>query len=255
MLDALRNQRNRSNETPPASREVTRNMRSERREWQPESLDAIAEALGRENIIVTGIGSRETDPTSMRLHTLLASSIEERNGRGRSGGAGGSDLAFEKGFKDPRNIDVIFPWKGFLPKGMTQEDVNRFLGRDRISHGPGAPVMLSWEKRSEAEEIAKKYHPKWEACSRGARGLHTRNVPQVLGLDLKTKSDVVVSWTVDGKDTGGTGQAMRIARDMGIPIANLNVPAERKLLCEMLNVRDPAVEMQMHMQSQQGRGW
>jgi hypothetical protein len=48
-----------------------------------------------------------------------------------------------------------------------------------------------------------------------------RNTYQVLGADLNMPADVVVCWTVDGKASGGTGQAMRIAKDYAIPIVNL----------------------------------
>lgn len=44
---------------------------------------------------------------------------------------------------------------------------------------------------------------------------------QVLGYDLKTPSDMVICWTKDGGASGGTGQALRIAKDYNIPIYNL----------------------------------
>ena len=55
----------------------------------------------------------------------------------------------------------------------------------------------------------------------------TRNVHQILGLDLRTPTSAVICWTADGatsittEDTGGTGQAIRIASDLGIPVFNL----------------------------------
>jgi hypothetical protein len=56
-----------------------------------------------------------------------------------------------------------------------------------------------------------------------AKKFHSRNVHQVLGRDLKTPSDFVICWTADGGFSGGTGQALRIADDHGIPIFNMNV--------------------------------
>ena len=171
--------------------------------------------------------------------------------RGRSGGAGGADLAFEKGFSDPRNIDVIFPWPNFLPTDMTEEDVNAYLGRVRPKSGPGAPVMLSGQYIKQAEKLAEKYHPKWSELSYGVKKLHSRNMPQVLGMELDTQSDVVIAWTADGKASRGTGQAIRIATDIGVPVANLKNPAERAVVMEVLGITDPAMEMrkaQMHQQ-------
>lgn len=200
------------------------------------NLDAIRSVLQKQHIVITGIGSRETPQEDLEFLTKLGAATEARGWRGRSGGAGGADLAFEKGFKDPRNIDVIVPWRGFLPMKMNEKQVSDYLGRQRPSSGPGAPVMLSGEKKNEAERIASQFHPAWDKCTSGAKSLHTRNVPQVLGLDLRSKTDLVVCYTIDGKATGGTGQAMRIAMNEGIPIANLKIPEERKLLEEFFEL-------------------
>lgn len=223
-----------------------------------ERLTRLREALMKSELVITGIGSRETPEEEMGLLTKVGAAVEARNGRGRTGGAGGADLAFERGFKDPRNVDVIVPWKGFLPKGWTQRDVNNFLGRDRIESGPGAPVMLSWDKAREAENMAEKYHPAWDKCSRGARALHSRNMPQVLGLQLNKPTDAIVCWTVDGKATGGTGQALRIGADLNIPIGNLKNADERQVVLEVFGIKDPAIERNMARQAQmqmQGQGY
>lgn len=220
-----------------------------------ERLDKIRAALQRPGAIITGIGSRETPPADMRLLTAIARKAEEQGMRGRSGGAGGADLAFEKGFTDPKNVDVILPWRSFLPKGMTIEDVNAFLGRDRVKSGPGAPVMLEGPYIAKARTMAAEYHPAWDKCSDGAKSLHSRNMPQVLGLQLDKPTDVVIAWTVDGKATGGTGQAIRVAEDLGIPVANLKNADERKIVLEVLGIADPAVEMQKAQAQSHGRAW
>jgi hypothetical protein len=49
----------------------------------------------------------------------------------------------------------------------------------------------------------------------------TRNSFQVLGPDLQSPVSFVVCWTTGGKISGGTGQALRIAKDLSIPIFNL----------------------------------
>ncbi len=77
-----------------------------------------------------------------------------------------------------------------------------------------------------ADKIAEANHPNWAACNDSARKLHTRNVYQVLGPGLgvvshETMSKFVVCWTKDGKASGGTGQALRIAAKYDIPIFNL----------------------------------
>jgi len=226
-------------------------------------IAAIVAALSRPGAIVTGIGSRETPESELILLTRIGAAVEKRDGRGRSGGAGGADLAFERGFSDPRNIDVIVPWKGFLPKGMSQRDVDAFLGRPRPASGPGAPVMLPWDKREEAEEQASHYHPAWHKCTPGAKSLHTRNIPQVVGLQLDRPADAVVAWTKDGKATGGTGQAIRMAEDIGVPVANLKNPDERRAVMQALGLEENGQAMdrgkqeamaRAHAQEMQGRG-
>ena len=56
-----------------------------------------------------------------------------------------------------------------------------------------------------AEQIASSVHPAWDRCNEYARKLHTRNVAQVLGADLKHHVDFLVCWTksiVTGKQIG-----------------------------------------------------
>lgn len=48
-----------------------------------------------------------------------------------------------------------------------------------------------------------------------------RNAMQIAGRDCKTPADVVICWTKDGKEVGGTSQAIRIARAKNIPVLNL----------------------------------
>jgi hypothetical protein len=57
--------------------------------------------------------------------------------------------------------------------------------------------------------------------SYGAKKLMARNCHQVLGQDLKTPVDFIVCWTKNGNINGGTGQALRIAKKLNIPVYNL----------------------------------
>lgn len=52
-----------------------------------------------------------------------------------------------------------------------------------------------------------------------------RNAMQVLGPRLDAPADLVVAYTPGGAVTGGTGQALRMAGDIGIPVRNLGDPA------------------------------
>lgn len=143
----------------------------------------------------TGIGSRQTPFAVLRIMQRTAKNMNTVGYTLRSGGAAGADSAFEKGAGNKK--EIYLPWLGFNGNEST------LLPTD------------------EAFEMAAKYHPAWKNCDERARKFHARNCHQVLGHDLKTPSKLIICWTLAGKDGGGTGQALRIARAYNIPIDNL----------------------------------
>ncbi len=147
-----------------------------------------------------GIGSRETPKHLQETITRIAKKLYNLDYFLRSGGAPGADTMFDvyKG-----SSEIYLPW-------------DNFNGNDSKLH-----LKITPELNTQAEEIAKKYHPNWNALSDAAKKLMTRNTFQVLGLDLNTPSEFIVCWTKDGKASGGTGQALRMAKDLNIPIFNL----------------------------------
>jgi hypothetical protein len=56
----------------------------------------------------------------------------------------------------------------------------------------------------------------------------------MLGSDLKSPVNMVVCWTPRGEATGGTGQAIRMARHYGIPVYNLYDPQSITQLSKIL---------------------
>lgn len=142
-----------------------------------------------------GIGSRETPSHILTLMTGIAEYLAIREWTLRSGGANGADSAFENGAEAK---EIYLPWQGF--------------------NGNASPLF---RPTPEAIKMAEKYHPAWHKLRRGARLLMARNCHQVLGLDLKTPVEMVICWTKDAAGGGGTGQAIRIARDLGIPVNDL----------------------------------
>lgn len=152
-----------------------------------------------------GIGSRQTPTPVMAKMTQWASTLDTCGYTLRSGGANGADTAFEAGVTSNHKL-IFLPWR-------------LFNGHPSHLH-LGNPFLLS--KR--AEEIAEHFHPAWGRCSPQARLFHTRNSFQVLGARLDSPAAFVICWTPDGKDVGGTAQALRIARAYNIPILNLGSP-------------------------------
>lgn len=145
----------------------------------------------------TGIGSRETPKSIQKIMCQMAAHLSKCGYILRSGGAQGADQAFEAGCDYAQGEKEIYlPWPGF----------------------ENSESSLIVKKDGPAYKIAEQYHPYWHNLSSGAKKLQARNSHQILGQDLKTLSDFVICYTKDGKGTGGTGQALRIARTYNIPV-------------------------------------
>jgi len=136
-----------------------------------------------------GVGSRRTPEE--RIGRRLA----ELGWTLRTGGAEGADQAFERGARAGGGaVEIFLPWPGF--SGYKNGRLER----------PGA----------EAIRVASSLHPAWE--------LIARNSHQVLGAGMDDPVAVVICWTPDGAEAGGTGQAIRPASRLGVPVVNLKRP-------------------------------
>lgn len=162
-------------------------------------------------LFYAGIGSRSApDPVLEQMHGI-AGVLKGMDYVLRSGHADGADLAFEHGSEGQNQIWL--PW----PKFNYESEQAKGLVHTGHYH-----IRDNWM----ADKIAAHHHPNWVACSDAARKLHTRNVYQVLGPGLgvvqhDTMSKFIICWTKDGKASGGTGQALRIAKAYDIPVFNL----------------------------------
>ncbi len=148
--------------------------------------------------IYTGIGSQETPPDVMSLMTRIARYLSGKGVVLRSGGADGADTAFENGASVSLK-EIYLPWKYF------NKNTSRLCGPYSAQH----------------LEMARRFHPAWDRLSQGAQKLMVRNVAQIFGMDFQKRSNLVICWTKDGQASGGTGQALRMARAFEIPIINL----------------------------------
>lgn len=150
-----------------------------------------------------GIGSRKTPGEMLEAMEKIGRALAYKGCILRSGGAKGADSAFERGCDIAKGRKKIFlPWKGF--EGSSSK-----------------LVLTEFTNYKEAEALARRYHPNYEALSQGAKKLMARNGYQVLGVDLQTPADFIVCYTENGEIKGGTGQALRMAADYGIPVFNL----------------------------------
>jgi hypothetical protein len=146
-------------------------------------------------MIIAGIGARVTPADALAVIEQAGMMLAMRGMRGRSGGAAGADIAFERGMKVINaNACQVFPAK--------------------IGH------YLAWHQH------AAMFHPNWAACDEHARKLHARNSAIMLGGSPMTHPEpvsAVLCWTEGGAVKGGTGQALRIAAAYSIPVFNLAV--------------------------------
>lgn len=156
----------------------------------------------------TGIGSRKTPENILTMMTKTATLLCRQGYTLRSGGAAGADSAFEAGVYNHKK-EIYLPYKNFNGNKSTLYNLDNY---------------------DEARKIAKKYHPAWHVLTTSGKQFHTRNVYQILGADLESPTDFVVCWTSDGKASGGTGQALRIAKSLAIPIYNLYIEGDRFVL-------------------------
>ena len=164
----------------------------------------------------TGVGSRKAPQDILSLMERLAEAYKGMGWILRSGGAQGSDTAFEKGAGDLKEV--------------YKANIYKFV----------SPVIYD-----RAKNISKNYHGAWMKCSAYAKALHARNVFQVLGMDLETPSHFLVCWTPDGcrdhysrtLETGGTGTSISVAWGRGIKVYNLAMCEDRVFFEEYLRSR------------------
>lgn len=162
----------------------------------------------------TGIGSRNTPISFKPIIEKITKALSDRGYILRSGGAEGADTYFENGCNLTNGKKEIYlPWKNF--------------------NGNKSSLYQICEK---SKEMAKKFHPNGNNLKESVLKLMARNCYQVLGKDLKTFSEFVVCWTKDGKDSGGTGQALRIARHYNIPVYNLYNEDDKDKLIKLLDI-------------------
>lgn len=151
-------------------------------------------------MIITGIGSRNTPKDICNIFTEIGKEIKNRNWWCRSGGARGADYAFEKGAE--KNCIVYLPSNNY----------NYSRGACGIERCPGF--------NNDAFNIVLQHEPYAEKLSTFIKCLKVRNVYQILGESLNNRSDAVICWTPNGDIIGGTGLALKIARQFGTPIFN-----------------------------------
>lgn len=168
-----------------------------------------------------GIGSRKTPQHLLDIMHHIAAYLASQGWILRSGGAEGADDAFDAGARaENGESEIYLPWINF--RGHWSE-----------LHPRAYPFT------EEEQKFTAQFHPAWERCSPTARLMHQRNTRILLGIEhlhgeQVTPVKFVIAWTQEGKVTGGTGQALRVAQALDIPIFNLGTPSNPQELETMI---------------------
>ena len=156
-----------------------------------------------------GLGSRKTPNDILIVMEKTAEVLAESNHLLRTGACKGADQAFVKGAINANgNFKLYLPWENYE---------KQWVDSVREYHCIVKTLNSKWDGM--AYYSVNKYHPASEKLSEGGIKLHARNYLIVKFVDF------IICWTPNGKVTGGTGQALRIAKTENIPVYNLGKPS------------------------------
>lgn len=190
-------------ETAPSEEQATPEVESD-----TPTFDRLpAHTPGQKSMTYAGIGSRDVPANILSQMTEVAKMLASMGYTLYSGGAKGSDKAFEAG------------------AGQSKE------------------IFYANDATDTTRNIAKEIHPAPGALKGIGLDLMARNTHQVFGSDLNSPVDFVLVYTADGaestadrtRETGGSGQAIDMASRKGIPVINLANPNWRAKLDAVLN--------------------
>ena len=186
---------------------------AERQDANPDLNAHIAKArevvrtrpAGEPVMTYAGIGARETPEGVLTRMTKIGAEMAKRGFTLRSGAAPGADTAFEQGaVKGSGEREIFLPWVGYENR---QPD--------------GKSVIYDRSAGADLEAIARVYHGAFDRLGRGGKALMSRNGHQMLGKKLDDPTGVVICFTKGGVVKGGTGQALRLSKDIGVGVINL----------------------------------
>ena len=157
-----------------------------------------------------GIGSRSAPPKVLGEMNAIARKLSDMGYTLRSGGAKGSDSAFESGAGDKKEI------------------------------------YSSTDATDLTRTIAKEIHPAPDKLNPTVLNLMARNTNQIFGENLNTPADFVLTYTPDGAEssaersmsTGGTGQAIDMASRKGVPVINMAKEGWQSRLVDVLSGKE-----------------
>lgn len=194
----------------------------------------------------TGIGSRQTPLYLLYMMSKMGMIFEKKGYILRSGCATGADAAFEDALSEPeKSAEIYIPNKGFAYKMGTSFKNHYIIPKEKY----GTDINGLYLKATRLIH-QKDIHKFWKYCKPYVMDLHNRNMFQVLGGDLRSKSSFVICFTKGkelkyqdtGKATGGTGTAINAADLYDVPLFNLSVDEHYDRLNKFINENEHLID-------------
>lgn len=186
----------------------------------------------------TGVGSRETPLHVLYLMSKISMIMEKQGYILRSGCATGADSAFEDILLNPKDTaEIYIPNRDFPERMGTKYKEHYIIPMEKYGKG-----QESLYRKATNIIHTNKIHKMWEVCNPRIMDLHNRNMFQVLGKDLATKSKFNICYTSGGEKkyedtnqgTGGTATAINASDFFGVVNFNLGNKEDYKRLNEFV---------------------
>lgn len=167
----------------------------------PEPTQTFGAPAERPRKIFAIIGTREPDENQAECakHLAFAFAVLGRH-TVRTGAADGIDQRAMEG-TNGTNLQVFLPWSSY------NRDIIPATARV-VVYNPGLHQIWADSVRT--------HHPAWNRLSRSAFALHARNYGIICG-ESEDRVSAVIAFP-DANGGGGTGQGLRIARALKIPV-------------------------------------
>lgn len=186
--------------------------------------------------IYAGIGSRSTPQSVLETFRQIASTLAQEGWALSTGGCRGADQVFVDGvLQGGGKARVFLPWESYerdwrsklLKSCFMVPNLGKHRGQIEIVNAANTSTLLPLRRLKTAQESVERFHP-WPTClSQAARSLQARNwhicFPREEPFDTEPVS-FIICWTPKGEFCGGTGQALRIAKEYGIEVFNFGAP-------------------------------
>lgn len=183
----------------------------------------------------TGVGSRNLTPSQLSLLEEIGKALASKGFTLRSGGADGTDIAFQKGAcsVNPTKTEIWIPWKTFNSLPLSQGSLSQ-----------ANYVTISQEQTEKAGQwlCDTGIMPWWSNCKQSVQKLHSRNVHQVVGNEDTSSAPLskvcIYAAEEDENDNvkGGTRTAVMASRFLNIPTYNILIDEQKDKLLRLLRI-------------------